>query len=329
MADLDVIFMMGNFGESDAHLIRAIEEGAFYFIQKPFDRRVLQTLVGRCIELRTLRMAQKRHLHELKDELTQARRFQESMLPPGRCTRQGTSIFGNELAGDFYDYTHVAEDFLALIIADVSGHGASAALLTGVVKSAFHSAHEDDFEPGRIIRRVVDNFRSFEPDRFVSLFCARLDLRSLQLLYINAGHPATVLTSERASPELLPSTGPIICSTFESGSWEQACVDLEPGHGLLAYTGGVTEARGSQGESGADRLIRVLTTETSKRGDQVLEHILNEVRLFSGRIQPDDDMTLLSLQVGAWRTTARTGRDPFLVGSGRIELDVPVFQPRS
>src|SRR5262245_38229028 len=51
---IDVIVMTGSITEADAKLIRAIREGAFYFIQKPFDREVLVTLVARCLELRRL-----------------------------------------------------------------------------------------------------------------------------------------------------------------------------------------------------------------------------------------------------------------------------------
>src|SRR5262245_30275144 len=69
--DVDVILMTGSLTEPDAHLIRAIEEGAFYFIPKPFDRRVLQTLVRRCLELRRLRSVAGRELARLR--LAQAR----------------------------------------------------------------------------------------------------------------------------------------------------------------------------------------------------------------------------------------------------------------
>ena len=54
-ADIDVIIMTGNAEEPDENLLRAIDEGAFYFIQKPFDRRVMLALVNRCLELRRLR----------------------------------------------------------------------------------------------------------------------------------------------------------------------------------------------------------------------------------------------------------------------------------
>src|SRR5919197_653023 len=86
--DLDVILMTGSLTEPDAHLIRAIEEGAFYFIQKPFDRRVLQTLVRRCLELRKFRSVARR-------ELARPRRGR----PPPCSGRPSTSCSGGGAAG--------------------------------------------------------------------------------------------------------------------------------------------------------------------------------------------------------------------------------------
>src|SRR5262245_40137333 len=57
-SDMDVIFMTGSHSDPDAQLVRSMRERAFYFIQKPFDRQVLETLVDRCLELRRLRHAE-------------------------------------------------------------------------------------------------------------------------------------------------------------------------------------------------------------------------------------------------------------------------------
>ena len=74
--------MTGNAEEPDDNLIKAIDEGAFYFIQKPFDRRVLLALVNRCLELRELREEREMFLRRVERELDEARQFQLSLLPP-------------------------------------------------------------------------------------------------------------------------------------------------------------------------------------------------------------------------------------------------------
>src|SRR3954453_7851656 len=132
LPDVDVILMTGDSEDPDETLIRAIDEGAFYFIQKPFDRRVLLTLVTRCLELRRLRGERERYLRRVEKELEEARQFQLSLLPPPHLKLPGLSIAArylacNELAGDFYDYVAAGADAVALLIADVVGHGTSAA----------------------------------------------------------------------------------------------------------------------------------------------------------------------------------------------------------
>ena len=174
--------MTGDLDEPDETLIRAIDEGAFYFIQKPFDRRVLLALVNRCFELRKLREERERFLGRVERELDEARQFQLSLLPPDRMELPGISISARyqactELAGDIYDYALAGDGAVALLIADVVGHGVSAAMMTGVVKAAFRSSHVDGFEPMAVVDRVKEGIRDFDPDRFVTLCCARVDRR--------------------------------------------------------------------------------------------------------------------------------------------------------
>jgi len=107
--------MTGSVRELDAQLTRALREKAFYFLQKPFDREVLQTLVGRCLDLRRLEKENQRHLKRLEQELAEARAFQQSMLPPEQGWVGGISIAARyqpsaELGGDFYDYVAVGQD---------------------------------------------------------------------------------------------------------------------------------------------------------------------------------------------------------------------------
>ena len=78
-----------------------------------------------------------------------------------------------------------------ILVADVSGHGASAAMLTGIVKSAFHSASSDNYEPASVVERVANGIRAFGHHHFITLICARV--RNGSLDFVNAGHPPGIL----------------------------------------------------------------------------------------------------------------------------------------
>ena len=141
-ADLDVILMTGSVDDLDEKLVRAIRGEAFYFIQKPFDREVLRTLVDRCLELRWRREERRRYLRRLETELAEARAFQQSLLPAREAVVGPLALWCryspcSELGGDLYDYACGASGQAALLVADVSGHGTSAAMLTEPSRAPF------------------------------------------------------------------------------------------------------------------------------------------------------------------------------------------------
>jgi len=191
-SDLKVIFMTGTVHELDAKLIQAIRKDAFYFLHKPFDRGVLLALVERCLELRRLEISNREYFLRIERELRDARAFQQSLLPSHSGNVGSISVSAHyipcyELAGDFYDYVAIPPNGAVILVADVSGHGASAAMLTGTVKSALHSASSDSYEPAAVVDRVANGIREFGSNRFISLICVRV--RDGFADYVNAGHP--------------------------------------------------------------------------------------------------------------------------------------------
>lgn len=110
---LDVILMTGSVDDLDEKLVRAIRSAAFYFIQKPFDREVLRTLVERCVELRRRREDHRQNLKRLETELAEARAFQQSLLPERETIVNRVAVSCrytpcSALGGDLYDYAAAA-----------------------------------------------------------------------------------------------------------------------------------------------------------------------------------------------------------------------------
>lgn len=306
LRDVDVILMTGNAEEPDDNLIKAIAEGAFYFIQKPFDRRVLLALVARCLELRQLREEREVYLRRVKRELEEARQFQLSLLPPPHFEAGGVSIDAryiacNELAGDIYDYAAAGDGAVAVLIADVVGHGTSAAMMTGVVKAAFRASHVDAFEPRAVVERVREGIRDFDASRFVTLCCARLNPGGRTLAYVNAGHPEPIVrTTSSAQPILLESTGPLLTSALGDLPYEQVSVELPREVSLLFYTDGLTEAHGAAGMFGQERLVASIW-RPDRRGSQLLDGLLAELAAFTGSSSYQDDITLLTVDLAGSR----------------------------
>lgn len=295
---LDVIIMTGSLHDMDRKIVRAIRSDAYYFIQKPFDREVLLALVDRCVAARQLEAENHRHAERMQRELTVARRYQQSLLPPGHASFGPLSLEAlwvpsTELGGDFYDYQRVA-DGLSILVADASGHGVSAALLAGLVRAGYYASREADFDPLAVVSRVYEHLHTFGSGRFVTLFCARADPRRRRLEYVCAGHPPALLLAAGRPPCLLEPTGPIVCAGLVEQSWERATAALEPGAELLVYTDGVLDVEGVEGKYGLERLRDHAARVVDQR-QAVVETIHAAVRQWAGPAAFEDDLTLLSL----------------------------------
>jgi sigma-B regulation protein RsbU (phosphoserine phosphatase) len=182
-----------------------------------------------------------------------------------------------------------------VLIADVSGHGVSAAMLTGIVKSAFHASHVDGFEPGAVVERVAAGLAAFRPDRFVTLVAALISPKERRLRYVNAGHPPILLWGKQREPLWLESTGPLVSPALSS-TWEAPVVAMHAGDQVLLYTDGIWEALADENGRAEQRFLMAIE-RASAGGAPLLDAILADVHhALAGEPQPDD-LTLLTARV--------------------------------
>ena len=301
LPQLDIILMTGSVDDLDGKLMRAIRSPAFYFIQKPFDRNVLRTLVERCLELRWRREEHRRYLDRLETELAQARAFQQSLLPVRQVRFDRLSVCSqyipcSEVGGDLYDYGTANSGETALLVADVSGHGLSAAMMTSVVKSGFHAARADGYDPLAVTHRIWSSLAPFGFEKFVTIFAALVAPGERRLRYVNAGHPPAIVWSDAGAPMWLRSTGPLISPALAVPTWQVETVPVDTGSRLLLYTDGVTEAF-EDDDGGTQRPILAAIDRQSGGGIELLDAILADVyQRLGGRPQPDD-VTLMTATV--------------------------------
>ncbi len=302
--DLDVIMMTGSTDERDARLIRAIREKAFFFLTKPFDREVLLTLVQRCLEARRLNLENRAHLSRLQSELRAAQVFQQSLLPARCASLNGFEISFlyepcDELGGDFCDYVLREGSPGAILVSDVSGHGASSAMITGMVKQAFHAAVQEDFAPASVLERIAEASRLFPDGKYVTAIAVRFRPESSEVEYASGGHPPGLLLRHDGTIVPLDSSAPMIHPALPEWHCEQRGVRMERGDQLLLYTDGLTEAQNGDGDDfGFDRLLALApqlarpTPRTQAGSPNMLAMLRQELSRFAGGRPLDDDLTL-------------------------------------
>jgi sigma-B regulation protein RsbU (phosphoserine phosphatase) len=230
-----------------------------------------------------------------------ARAFQQSLLQDREAIVNRVAVCCrytpcSALGGDLYDYAGAGTGRTALLIADVSGHGVSAAMLTGVVKSAFHASHVDGFEPLAVVHRVSTGLAAFSADRFVTLVSVLISPDERQLRYVNAGHPPIALWGSTREPLWLGSTGPLISPALRSSTWDAPVVPMKEGDHLLLYTDGVSETLADEDGRVEQRFTSAIN-RAPEGGARLLDSILVEVHdELTGRSQPDD-LTLVTASV--------------------------------
>jgi two-component system sensor histidine kinase ChiS len=302
--NLDVIMMTGSTDERDARLVRAIREKAFFFLTKPFDREVLLTLLERCLDARRLTRENQAHMERLEHELRAAQAFQQSLLPERTASHGAVEVAFlyepcDELGGDFFDYVLRDETPGAMLMSDVSGHGAPAAMVTGMVKQAFHAAARREYLPTAVLERIAGASLLFPEGRYVTATCARIDPATDTLEYASAGHPPALFFGHDGSMTLLESSAPMIHPALPSWQCEQRVVRMERDDRLLLYTDGLTDAQNGDGHDfGFDQLIEVATRLFAQPLDrqpssaEALNVLRHELARFTGGRPLDDDLTL-------------------------------------
>jgi sigma-B regulation protein RsbU (phosphoserine phosphatase) len=244
-----------------------------------------------------------RQRQHLEHELGIARDIQQALLPRGVRQFPHLAIGGSNspclaVGGDYFDVFPMGEDRTAFLIADVSGKGLGAALLTTMLQGAF-SGMTMGADPARVFNHL-NRFLCEHADvgRYATMFFGILEIGG-RLEYINAGHPSPLLL--RSSEVTEPFTaGSFPVGLIPQAEYVTACTHLHPGDTILLFSDGVTEAMDPEEQMfGVGRLKEVLIGLDDASFDHIQRAVLQSVKNFiRGAIQADD-ITLLLLRYGA------------------------------
>lgn len=236
----------------------------------------------------------------LEQELKMARAVQKSLLPTQPPNIPGFSVVADwrsarEVAGDFYDFISLSDGRWGLVLADVSGKGAPAALYMAMTRSLIRSEAHHHTNPAAVLKEVNRRLLTESPcEMFVTVFYAVLDPVLRSLTYASAGHEPPFLRRASGRVERL-ACGGLIMGQFEQLSLSDETLNLESGETLVTYTDGLTDTVNNQDEDyGHNRLADTLNSAPACARD-ILTHILKDLEAFAGPAPQPDDLTLLIL----------------------------------
>lgn len=277
----------GNFAESDIPLFESLADQAAIALERA---RLQKESLGKQL---------------LERELALAAEIQKGFWPSQIPSLPGIGLAAfsepaTRIGGDYYDFISLGPDSCALVIGDVSGKGVPAALLMATLRATLRA----QLEAGRSLEESVNGvnnvlLRDTPPETFATLFVGLLDRRRLELTYVNAGHNPPLLFERQTGEFRRLSMGGPIVGVFPESEFQSACEELRSEELLVAYTDGVTEASGPDGEMfGEDRLQRLILRHAGEGAEALAKRIRQTVAEFSRGVVQQDDITLFVMKVG-------------------------------
>jgi serine phosphatase RsbU (regulator of sigma subunit) len=313
-ADTPVIVMATDGVMSD--VVWALRYGAADYLIKPIaDMEVLEHAISRCQEqwqLRQQNLDYRKKLEQANLGLQQSlkvleldqlagREVQLKMLPPS--TKQfGKYQFSHRiipsfyLSGDFVDYFMVGNDFVVYFIADVSGHGASSAFVTVLLKNMFARKrsdylHQNDvsiLSPAAMLDIANRNLLNTDIGKHATLCVGVIDLRTDTLCYSVAGHlPLPMLTVDGEAEYLQTEGMPV--GLFETAEYTEATIALPSNAVLTLFSDGILEVISVKGVLGQEKYL----LEQLSHGPDSIDGVLDELGLSKIDEVPDDIAVLL------------------------------------
>jgi serine phosphatase RsbU (regulator of sigma subunit) len=276
------------------------------------DRQILDALAVQAASIidNARLVERERERQRLEQELSIARNIQQALLPRGLNDYPHLAVSGvhrpcHEVGGDYFDVVPVNDDRTAILIADVSGKGLGAALVTTMLQGALSG-----LSMGGDPVKVFNHFNRFlcthaEVGRYVTMFIGIVGSDGV-LEYIKAGHPSPLLLRKGEVSELY-TEGSFPVGLIPEAEYLSERLQLEPDDTLVLFSDGVTEAENPEHELfEVEGLSRALAGKENAPVDALQQSVLESVRGFTRGALQSDDLTLLVVRFRAPQQTANS-----------------------
>lgn len=245
-------------------------------------------------------------MERLERELSIAREVQQKLLPqklpelPG-VSIAATSVPALEVGGDYYDFFKISDNLLAVIVADVSGKGTSAAFYMAELQGIFKAVVQITPEPGDFLNAANQALSDLlEKNVFISVVYGLLDTASGEFRLARAGHCPPAVSDVSGQSHLIRSRGlglGLDRGSIFSSTLEVYTHNLEPGDVFVLYTDGVVESRNQdQEEYGYQRVLQALSDNRHEDAFELHNALVRDLNDFVVNGEYGDDMTIVILK---------------------------------
>ena len=243
---------------------------------------------------------------EIENELKLARDIEMAMVPtnfPLVPDRNDFDCYGKLIpakivGGDLFDLFLLGDDQLFISITDTLGKGIPAAMFSVMTRTFIRSIANPITRLGKMMESLNDALHQIhETDMFATVLLFKLNLKTGELIYCNAGHPHPIILRNNSREEILNHSHGIPLGVKRNLSFSENRIVLAPGESLITFTDGVTEQTDEHGEFfGIDRLVSVVHPMQKHTTQRIVNQTLDKLKEFKGKADVHDDITLVAIR---------------------------------
>lgn len=280
--------------------VSGLSIGAADYITKPIQAEEVLARVASHLTRQYLERELRRSRDRLDRELANAADMQRRLLPPRMPVHAGVEFAAfyqtsRHAGGDYYDVIPIDPHRFAVLVADVSGHGAPAAIVMAMIRAVLHTCHPILGEPAAVLHHLNRHFEFlWDTAMFATAIYGVLDVERGTWRSIRAGHPPPLAVG-RGRPVSLVVSGESRMLLFgEMGDLVAQEHLLHRGDRLVLYTDGLTDRQGPDGQIfDLERLSAAVQRYADDSPVTLLERLVVDVEVFTGGREAEDDQTLL------------------------------------
>lgn len=294
----DILILIVTALDSKESRKRAFALGADEFLPKPFDKGTFLSKLKGLFRLKNLNDELEKQFAQLKEknmqlelQMKMARQVQQAMIEEYKFTVNHISITSRympafDVGGDLYDVIKPNDHSVCIFMADVSGHGVSAALLTAMLKMMFENTVQTMPKPDYLLKSMNSQFCSvFSQNKtsvYACAFYAYIDTKEKRITYSNAGHALPIFVNASKNTAYEIALGGVPLGLMEDTTYECQSISYEDGDFILFQTDGLGDSFYKDSPEDFVRMLKELLLGMTEGYtpdeilDEVVEHFYDQ-----------------------------------------------------